>query len=84
MGLILRDYTFHASRHRVKNCSSRYSFLNDERSVNDTSLIVSDLYIFLVSSQLAKDIRDPLQIAIEQINDDTHGLPDYLKNVSRR
>ena len=26
-----KDYTFHASGHRVKNCSSMYSFLNDER-----------------------------------------------------
>ena len=26
-----KDYTFHASGRRVENCSSRYSFLNDER-----------------------------------------------------
>ena len=33
MKLSYKDYTFHASGHRVKNCSSRYSFLNDERDV---------------------------------------------------
>ena len=31
MALRFKDYTFHASGHRVKNCSSMYSFLTDER-----------------------------------------------------
>ena len=26
-----KDYSFDSSGHRVENCSSRYSFLNDER-----------------------------------------------------
>ena len=31
MALRFKDYTFNSSGHRVENCSSRYSFLNDER-----------------------------------------------------
>ena len=31
MALRFEDYTFHASGHRVENCSSKYSFFNNER-----------------------------------------------------
>ena len=31
VALRFKDNNFHASDHRVENCSSRYSFLNDER-----------------------------------------------------
>ena len=31
VALRFKDYTFHALNHRVENCSSRFSFLNDER-----------------------------------------------------
>ena len=31
VALRFEDYNFHASGHKVENCSSRYSFLNDER-----------------------------------------------------
>ena len=31
VALRFKDYTFHASCHRVENCSSMYSFMNDDR-----------------------------------------------------
>ena len=48
MALRFKDYTFNSSGHRVENCSSRYSFLNDERYfINQDILFLLDFAVVI-------------------------------------
>ena len=77
VALGFKDYTFHTSGHRVENCSSRYSFLNDERdgaNFHIYKLINWNLSLFIAiktgrytHQKKTKDIQEVKRLQREQI-----------------